>query len=167
MLSAWMEQSAMCRIDTPACPSTEWRFIFPGTRSGYSNSSEAKGRVLWPHMKVEDDLPCPRLAFKMWWLAVLNWDINQMWHSELAHDSGSVACDGAGYIFKEPFFLLFRATLRKLRPEDMFETWVSTREDEALRPLLPNRNKPPLATKLLLPSPSLWLSKQSHTSPEA
>lgn len=77
----------------------------------------------------------------MWWLAVLNWDINQMWHSELAHDSGSVVCDGAEYIFKEPFLLLFRATLRKLRPEDMFETWVSTREDEALCPLLASKQK--------------------------
>lgn len=140
MLSAWMEQSAMCGTDAPACPSTEWCLIFPGTRSGYSNSSEAKGTVLSPHIKV-DDLPCPRLAFEMWWLAALNWDISRMWPSELAHNSGGVACDGAGYILKEPFCLLFRATLRKLRPEDMFETWVSTREDEALHPVLASNQK--------------------------
>lgn len=140
MLSAWMEQSAMCGTDAPACPSTEWCLIFPGTRSGYSNSSKAKGTVLSPHIKV-DDLPCPRLAFEMWWLAALNWDISRMRPSELAHDSGGVACDGAGYILKEPFCLLFRATLRKLRPEDMFETWVSTREDEALHPVLASNQK--------------------------
>lgn len=35
-------------------------------------------------------------------------------------------CGSAGYVLKEHFCLPFRATLRKLRPEDMFETWVST-----------------------------------------
>lgn len=35
-------------------------------------------------------------------------------------------CGNAGCVLKEHFCLPFRATLRKLRPEDMFETWVST-----------------------------------------
>lgn len=63
------------------------------------------------------------LAFKMWWLAAVT---SQTCHGALFHDADSVTCGSAGYVLKEHFCLPFRATLRKLRPEDMFETWVST-----------------------------------------
>lgn len=61
--------------------------------------------------------------------------------------------DGAGRVLKECFCLPSRATLRKLRPEDMFETWVSTGGWEAFHPLLASNKK------LLLKSFSLRLGK--------
>lgn len=67
------------------------------------------------------------LAFKKWWLIALTPATNQTCHGDLFCDAGGIMCDGAGCVLKERFRLLFRATLRKLRPEDMFETWVSTR----------------------------------------
>lgn len=93
------------------------------------------------------------LAFKMWWLTALTPATNQTCHSDLFRDTSSIMCDGAGCVLKERFCLPFRATLRKLRPEDMFETWVSTCGWEALRPLLASNKK------LLLKSFSLWLGK--------
>lgn len=53
-------------------------------------------------------------------------DTSQACHGDLSRDADSVMCGSAGYVLKECFCLPFRATLRKLRPEDMFETWVST-----------------------------------------
>lgn len=63
------------------------------------------------------------LAFKMWWLTPAT---SQACHGDLSCDADSVMCGSAGCVLKECFCLPFRATLRKLRPEDMFETWVST-----------------------------------------
>lgn len=77
----------------------------------------------------------------MWWLTVLIPATDQMCHGDLDLDTNSVVCDGAGRVLKEPFCLLFRATLRKLRPEDMFETWVSTCGWGALHPLLASSKK--------------------------
>lgn len=67
----------------------------------------------------------PLLSFRTLWLTTLTPAINQTCLSDLLHDTISIMCDGAGCILKERFCLPFRATLRKLRPEDMFETWVS------------------------------------------
>lgn len=99
------------------------------------------------------------LGFKMWWPTALTPATNQTCHSDLLHGAGSVMCDGAGHVLTEHFCLPFRATLRKLRPEDMFETWVSTRGWEALRPLLVSNKKP------LLKSSSLWLGKTLSSLP--
>jgi len=72
----------------------------------------------------------PVLAFKTWWPTALTPDTNQTCDSDRFHDAGSIVCDSAGRILKERFCLPFRATLRKLRPEDMFETWVSKRGEK-------------------------------------